>query len=147
MSVLDRPVLPVSDDTAQALRRLFSLTFALALVAFAILLPVVQSSDEAAQGYRIRALEQQKSDLDAQIYAGQAKIAQLGALARIDNEARNRLGMVPASDVVAVTVDVPQTSDQVTTTDPRAAAEPAPPPARTSPWVRFLRLIPHFPRK
>lgn len=146
MSVLDRPVLPVSEDSAQALRRLISLTFALALVAFAILLPVVQSSDEAAQGYRIRALEQQKSDLEAQNYAGQAKIAQLGALARIDNEARNRLGMVPASDVVAVTVDVPETSNQLTAPDSLAGAKPDPPPARSSPWVRLLRLVPHFPR-
>ena len=107
MSVLDRPVPMAADSSSGSIWKALVLTFTLALVAIAILLPVMQSSDETAQGYRIRALEQQQVDLEAKIYSTQSDIAQLGSLARIDDEARNRLGMVPADRTTGVDVSVP----------------------------------------
>src|ERR1700730_5850125 len=107
MSVLDRPILIPSGDAAKSFRRALALTSTLALVVLAILLPVMQSSDETSQGYRIRSLERQKTDLDAQIHRSQSQIAQLGSLARIDADARNRLGMVPITREVNLDIGVP----------------------------------------
>lgn len=107
MSLLDHPFLAPAGAATGGLKRALALSATLVLVAFAILLPVMQSSDEAAQGYRIRALQQRQEDLEAQIYSAQSDIAQLGALSRIDGEARNRLGMVPVINGVNVSVGVP----------------------------------------
>jgi cell division protein FtsB len=143
VSVLDRPVLIPSGEAARSFRRALALTSTLALVVLAILLPVMQSSDETAQGYRIRSLERQKTDLDAQIHRSQSQIAQLGSLARIDSDARNRLGMVPITREVALDISVPL---------PRVHSLPngylpAGTDDRVSPgpslWTRLRRLLPH----
>ena len=83
---------------------------AAALVAGAALLPVVQSSSATTAGYEIRRLERQRADLQAAIYNAQTEIAELGSLDRIDREARGRLGMVPAQQVVVVRVAEPAPS-------------------------------------
>lgn len=142
MSILDQPLLAPSAETARALKRLFGLTLMLALVAAAVLMPVLQNSDEAAQGYQIAALEQRKVDLDAQIYAEQAQIAQLGSLARIDGEARGRLGLVPQNSEIAVSVSVPKPAYRPI---PNQYLPAEPVTAHTSPqtlWQRLLRLLP-----
>jgi len=142
MSLLDRPLSIPSGSSAGSLWRALALTITLALVALAILLPVMQSSDETAQGYRIRALEQQRVDLEAQIYSTQSEIAQLGSLARIDNEARNRLGMVPADRTLAVTVSVPAPATHPL---PNRYLQPVGPAAAAAPssfWQRLLHLLP-----
>lgn len=143
MSVLDRPVFLPSGDAARGLRRALSLTITLGLVILAVLLPVVQNSDETTQGYRIRALEQQQSDLEAKIYAAQADVAQLGTLSRVDSAARGRLGMVPASQQVAVDVSVPVPAfRQIPNRYALAPAAPAPPPVKRSFWERLLNRLP-----
>ena len=143
MSTLDRPVLlSTGSPSSGSLRRALGLTITLALVAVAILLPVMQSSDETAQGYRIRALEQQQVDLEAKIHSTQSDIAQLGSLSRIDSEARGRLGMVPGDRSVAVAVNVP-----IPTTHPlpNRYLQPAAPSAASPSepfWQKLLRLLP-----
>lgn len=106
--------------TARSLRTpALSVLAAAALIAAAALLPVVQSSTTTTTGYEIRRLETRKADLRAAIFNAQSEIAQLGSLERIEQEARGRLGMVPAERTIIVQVQ-----------------EPAP-PARLVP-VRFL---------
>jgi hypothetical protein len=141
MSLLDHPLHAAAGLSARGIGRGLMLTGTLVLVSFAILLPVVQSSDETAQGYRIRELEQQKIDLEAQIYQTQSQIARLGALSRVDGEARTRLGMVPVQREVTISVPVPM---------PRANALPAsylPPTPAPAPelhqtlWQRLQHLL------
>lgn len=72
-----------------------SMLAAIGLILAAMFLPVMQRSDEAQTGYTIRQHEQELADLNAQTYALQAQIAQLGSSGRIHDEA-SRLGMVPA---------------------------------------------------
>ncbi len=114
---------------------------AAALVATAALLPVAQSSNLTTTGYEIRALEQRRSDLQAAIYNAQVDIARLGSLERVEREAKDRLGMVPAERSVSVQVNVP----------PPAARQlparyvPQPPPAHPRPtgfWERLLARLP-----
>lgn len=85
----------------------FSVLIAAAAVAGAALMPVVQSSNTTTAGYEIRKLEIRKADLQAAIYNRQTEIAHLGSLERIEQEARGRLGMVPADRSVIVTVAEP----------------------------------------
>ena len=118
------------------------MTIALALVALAILLPVMQSSDETSQGYRIRGLEQQQVDLEAKIYSSQSDIAQLGSLTRIDSEARNRLGMVPADRTLALSVSVPV---PVTHPLPNSYLQPSTAATAAAPesfWQKLRRILP-----
>ncbi len=125
MSLLDHPILIPTTEAARSAKRALTLTATIGLVVLAILLPVMQSSDETEQGYRIRSLQRQRADLQAQIYSTQSQIAQLGALSRVDAEARSRLGMVPISRELDVAVSVP-----VPTTRPLPNAYlPVPPTA------------------
>lgn len=112
-----------------------------ALVATAALLPVVQSSNLTTTGYEIRALEQRRSDLQASIYNAQVDIARLGSLERIEREARDRLGMVPADRTVSVQVTVPPpTPRQIPA---RYLPEPSPAPRLpTGWWHRLLARLP-----
>jgi cell division protein FtsL len=107
MSVLDRSVFASREQSTWGLAKALGMTAILALVALAILLPVMQSSDEATQGYRIHALQQQQLDLEAEIYNTQSQIAELGSESRIQTQARDRLGMIPADRIINVSVDVP----------------------------------------
>jgi hypothetical protein len=142
MSLLDHPILVPAGTSAGAIRRALALTATLALVAVAILLPVMQSSDEAAQGYRIRTLDHQRTDLEAQIYLAQSDIARLGSLARTDGEARNRLGMVPATREVDVTVAEPMPDTHPIPNGYLPVAGPASPPVHTSLWTKLVHLLP-----
>lgn len=70
-------------------------------------MPVVQTSNATSTGYQNRRLEARRADIQAAIYNTQTEIAQLGSLERIDQEARGRLGMVPADRSTIVTVQEP----------------------------------------
>jgi hypothetical protein len=145
MSLLDHPLLAPTGEAARSTKRALALTATLGLVVLAILLPVMQSSDETAQGYRIHSLEQQRADLQAQIYKTQSQIAQLGALGRIDSDGRSRLGMVPPTSETDVTVSVPM---PVTRPIPNAyltaASTSVPVTSRdsSSVWQKLLRILP-----
>jgi len=142
MSLLNHPILAPTTESARSLKRAAALTATIVLVVLAILLPVVQSSDEAAQGYRIRALQQQKSDLQAQIYLTQSQIAQLGALSRVDSEARSRLAMAPVTREVnlSVAVDEPDVRPLPNGYLPQVQAPAV--PEHDSFWQRLLHLLP-----
>jgi cell division protein FtsB len=142
MSLLDHPLLAPTAQSARSTKRAIGLTATLVLVVLAIMLPVMQSSDETTQGYKINSLEQQHADLAAQIYQTQSEIAQLGALNRIDSEARNRLAMVPSTGETSVTVSVPMPATRAL---PNAYLPAATANSRTDTtgfWQRLARLLP-----
>jgi hypothetical protein len=102
----------------------------------------MQSSNEAAQGYRIRALEQRRADLDAGIHGAEADVARLGSLTRIDDEARNRLGMVPVDRAVEIGVTIPAPAVRRLPNAYLPPAVAAPRPAPDSLWKRFVHTLP-----
>jgi hypothetical protein len=108
---------------------------AAALVAAAALFPVVQNSTTTTAGYETRRLERQRADLQAAIWGAQHEIARLGSLERIDQEARGRLGMVPADRTVVIAVAEPAPAGGTVPARflPRA---PAPAPARPAAGLR-----------
>ncbi|HZU76346.1 MAG TPA: hypothetical protein VFA70_06250, partial [Dehalococcoidia bacterium] len=92
-------------------------------------LPVMQSSDATTTGYTIEHNQQELSDLQAQIYATEAAIAQLGSMSRIQAGAA-KLGMAtPSAQPVAVTVNVAPSGQLLL---PRRFLPPPPPAATPS---------------
>jgi hypothetical protein len=111
-------------------------------VAAAALLPVAQSSTATATGNTIRRLEAQRADLQASIYAGQSEVATLGATERIDREARERLGMVPATSWLYVTVDDAPPTAGVPARFLEKEVPTAPPATHQSWWKAALSKLP-----
>ncbi|HTE83994.1 MAG TPA: hypothetical protein VK821_04625 [Dehalococcoidia bacterium] len=142
MSVIDHPILAPTSEAVHSAKRALALTATLALVVLAILLPVMQSSDETAQGYRINNLQHQRTDLQAQIYKTQSQIAQLGALTRIDGEARNRLGMVPVTHETDIAVSVLMPAIRPLPNAYMPAGNSGSPGNGGSVWQKLLRLLP-----
>ncbi len=81
-------------------------------------LPVIRTSSVTESGTELRALEAERERLNSEIRSLAAHVGQLGSLARVQQEAVERLNMVPARPTVVLDVDQP-------------------PPARTLP-ARFV---------
>lgn len=113
---LPRPVLPrrpryTGRMPAWAWLAVFGLCIAAAL-------PVVRTSSVTESGTELRTLEAERERLNSEIRSLAAHVGQLGSLARVQQEAVERLNMVPARPTVVLEVEQP-------------------PPARTLP-ARFL---------
>jgi len=107
------------------------------------LLQVIQTSDATSTAYTIRRLEQERLDWSAQVHSLEAEVASLTSLERVEREARDRLGMVPAENVLYVEVDVPPPQQQLL---PRrfSASEPSVSEPGTSWWQALLKLLPFY---
>lgn len=91
-------------------RRLSATTIvAVAMLAIAVagLVQVLQTSRVAEMGYHLRALETERTELDAQIRLLEARLAGSSNLEWLREQAQTRLGMVPAEEQLSITVGVP----------------------------------------
>ena len=92
-------------------RRRISATMIVALAMLTVaavgLTQVLQTSHVAEVGYQLRALEDERTELDAQVRLLEARLAGSSNLERIREQAETRLGMVPAEDDLSITVNVP----------------------------------------
>ncbi|MBI1885079.1 MAG: septum formation initiator family protein [Chloroflexi bacterium] len=82
------------------------LTAAALVVGLAALLPVVQFSGATTTNANVQQLERRDADWVARVQELEIDVASLGSLARIEKEARERLGMVTPSETVYITVPV-----------------------------------------
>ncbi len=80
---------------------------ALATLVLASLWQVLQTSDATTTGFEIQRLERQREALQAEVHSLEADVAELSSLARIDREARERLGLVPPARTVYLDVEQP----------------------------------------
>jgi len=87
--------------------RLMLASFALLAVGAVGLFQVLQTTQVAATGYEVRALEKEQQDLDADIRLLESQIASSSNLDRIQKEATGRLGMTRPQQKVRVSEDVP----------------------------------------
>ena len=140
VSAIDRP-LARTNVRLWSLRRTLALAFG--AVAFLGMLQVIQTSDATSTGYTIRLLEQDRLDWSARVHRLEADVASLTSLERIEREARGRLGMVPAENVLYLEVDVPPPRQQPV---PRRflSSEPGPGEASTPWWQALLKLLPFY---
>ena len=140
MSAIDRPFSRPS-FRLWSLRRILALAFG--AVALLGLLQVIQTSDATSTSYTIRHLEQERQDWSAQVHRLEAEVATLASLERVEREARDRLGMVPAEKVLYLDVDVPPPQQQLL---PRrfSASKPSVDEPGTSWWQALLKLLPFY---
>jgi hypothetical protein len=114
-----------------------------ALVAVA-LVQVNQLGRMTGKGYQIDELNRERAARRAENREVEAQVARLSSLARVDWDARVRLGMVPAARKLHIAVNATVPEHQAL--PPRflpAEAPPAPPPAAGRPWwKRALDLLP-----
>ena len=76
-----------------------ALAIAAMLVGLAAMLPLVQSSGSTTTAGQIGQLQQERADWTARLQEQEIKVAQLGSLAHIEQEARTRLKMVEPETV------------------------------------------------
>ena len=88
-------------------------TICLVVIGLAGLLPLMLSSRATSTSTEIRQLERVRNDWQARSQELEAEIAFLGSLDRIEKEARERLGMVPPTETIYVTVDEPAPEKQL----------------------------------
>lgn len=148
MAAIDRPALRPS--SAAAARRLGNvgpgLLLAFAALSLLGLLLVSQAGDATSTGYAIRRLEQERQDWDARVRQLESEVAALTALDRVEREARQRLGLVPAQERVYLPVPVPPPEQQLV---PRRyfllpEEEHLAEYSGRSWWQSLLRLLPFY---
>ena len=151
MAALHRPAIALPNRLARPLGRLplgrAVVPLALALVVAGALLQVNQFSRAASTGYQINGLSQQRAAKQAENHAIEAEVARLSSLARIDIEARVRLGMVPAERRLSISVNQAAPARETLPTRFLPQSKPVAPaaaPTHEPFWKRLLRLLPFF---
>ena len=146
MSTLDRSLARAGPKTrakapAPGLRAML-IAAGLAVVG-AGLLQVVQTSNVTSTGYHIQGLQEERLEWDARVHQLEAEVASLASLERVEREARERLGLVPAEGRLYLEVNAPVPAQQLLPT--RFA--PAQPPEQSSNgswWQDLLDLLLFF---
>lgn len=150
MAALQRPAIPLPHRLARPLGRLpmhrAVVALVLALVVAVALLQVNQFSRAASTGYQINDLNAERSAKQAENHAIEAEVARLSSLARVDIEARLRLGMVPAERKLSIAVNQPAPARESLPTRFLPQTKPVTPATATNEpfWKRLLRLLPFF---
>ncbi len=83
------------------------LILAALVVGLTALLPLVQSSGATSTAGDVERLQQERQDWQARLHELEVDVATLGSLARIEKEARVRLGMTRPKETHYITVDAP----------------------------------------
>jgi cell division protein FtsL len=104
---------------------------------------VIQISDATTTGFNISRLERERLDWQASVRELEAEVAALTSLERVEREARERLGMVPAPQELHLEVNVPAPRQQLI---PRRFLDEEALPAEPagSWWEPLLRLLPFY---
>ena len=125
---------PRSSVARRLLRGVSLLLALIALVALAAIgsLQVLQSSRTATTGYEVRQLQQQRSELSAEVRLLEAEIAQMTNLGTVHAAATGRLGMVRPTESMRISVGVP--TPDVAPMPERYVRRAPEPPAELEPW-------------
>lgn len=134
---------PAYRPAAPRLPALLIGAMALAAVAGAGLLQILQTGHAAAVRTELRALEQERWSLGAEVRLLEADVAGMLALAAQGGEPAGRLGMAPPEQTVRIAIDV--AAPAVLPLPSRyVVAESAPVPAAPRWWERALRSLSGF---
>jgi cell division protein FtsL len=142
MATLDRlvpPQAPARLGESWSPRR--AIAAALVVAAAIAVLQIFQSSGFASTGKAMQQLEFERDNLTARIHQLEAEVAVLSSLERTERVARERLGMVPAKNVVYVTVPL-SAPDAPLLQRPIVAPAAYETDAPIALWERFARAVP-----
>ncbi len=142
MSALDRLI---ARPLPRPLPRLTGVRPAL-LIAFLVvasvgLLQVFQISNATTNGYTLEQLQQERFDKQAEVHTLEAEVALLTSIDRIDQEARGRLGMVPADRVMTLEVHKQPPEQQLVPLRFISTSKTATVETRSW-WQKLLGLVP-----
>jgi cell division protein FtsL len=115
----------------------------LLIVAAVGLLQVLQTSRAATAGYELRALENERQTLSAEVRLLESEIAQQARVDQVRRTAIERLGMVPPEQTVHITVDTPAPASMPLPERYIVDPQPIEPPS-LSIWEQLLRKLPGF---
>ncbi len=118
-----------------------ALLIAFLVVASVGLLQVFQISNATTNDYTLQQLEQEQFDKQAEVHQLEAEVSLLTSIDRIDQEARGRLGMVPATSTMTLEVHKQPPTQQLVplrfiTTSSTAKVE------SRSWWQKLLDMVP-----
>ncbi|MGD0114658.1 MAG: septum formation initiator family protein [Dehalococcoidia bacterium] len=118
-----------------------ALLIAFLVVASVGLLQVFQISNATTNDYTLQQLEQEQFDKQAEVHQLEAEVSLLTSIDRIDQEARGRLGMVPATSTMTLEVHKQPPAEQLVplrfiTTSSTAKVE------SRSWWQKLLGMVP-----
>ncbi len=109
------------------------------------LLQVIQTSSATTTGYNLQRLEDERSATQAEVHQLEAEVAVLTSIDRIDSEARDRLGMVPADNTMTLSVEKQAPGQQLVPlrylTEKPEASQAA---HSTAWWRKLLGLLSFF---
>ena len=105
---------------------------------------VNQLSSATVTSYEINALNRERAAKQAENHELEKEVARLSSLARVDIEARVRLGMVPATRKMYVEVAQPLPEQQTLPTRFLPTSGDVTADAEDSIWTRFRRALPLF---
>lgn len=107
MAALHRPALPFPRNLPRSAGGRGWLFAAVALVIVVALVQVNQFSRLTSTGYQMETLRRERDAKAAQNHELEAEVGKLSSLARVDYEARTRLGMEPAQRRLYISVNQP----------------------------------------
>jgi cell division protein FtsL len=142
MAALHRPALPAPRALGRHVGGRWLIVVAAGAAVLFALLQVNQFSRATSTGYALDALRQQQAMKQAQNHELEAQVAELSSLGRVSWDARTKLGLVPASKRVYITVNQPVPDRQTLPTryqqQAAAAAPAATPQAGGAPWWKHI---------
>jgi cell division protein FtsB len=117
---------------------------ATAIIVGVMAFQVSQLSNAAGTSYTINELTRQRAAKQAANHELEAEVANLSSLAHVDLDARLRLGLLPATRKLYVTVNQPLPQKQTLPTRYLPVVNEADLPAETPAWKALLRALPFF---
>ena len=144
MVALRRPQLFAPRAFLRKRQGLLALLAAAALISAIGALQVNQLSNATVASYQINELNRERAAKQAANHELEAEVAGLSSLARVDIEARIRLGLQPATRKLYINVNQPLPAEQSLPTRymPQDDAEPL--PESPSIWDTISELLPFF---
>lgn len=140
MAVTSRP--PARRTQSGSLSLPMVLTLAVMAIGLAGTLSLLPSSQATSTSYSMRQLETTRNDWRARTHELEAEIASLGSLERIEREARERLGMVPPTETIIITVDMPPPEKQIIPERFLPTTEEKPEEDQQSWWESLIDFLP-----
>lgn len=146
MAALHRPALPAPRALGRQVSRRTLVIGVVLLGIAAAAMQVNQYSRATSTSYAIDALAHERASKQAENQELEAQVAQLASLARVEQDARTRLGLVPARRTIYLDVNQPAPArDDAAPASYQPPQAPSAPKAHHTPlWKRPLKLIPFF---
>jgi cell division protein FtsL len=144
VALLHRPAILSPRAFARQRPGLVIAAIAVTLVVVVAAFQVSQFSSLTNTSYEINELNRVRAEKQARNHALEAEVASLSSLARVDLDARLRLGLQPAAKIIHVDVNQPLPADQSLPTRFLPREPEAEYTEETPLWRRLIRLLPLF---